>query len=544
MADEIVGLKIQVDTNAGEAVGSLRSQLKAAQAEVAALSDKFGATSKEAIEAAKRAAELKDKIGDAKALTDAFNPDAKFKALSASLSGVAGGFAAVQGAMGLFGSESKELEKQLLKVQSAMALSQGLQSIGESVDSFKQLGAVIKSQVVTAFTTLRGAIMATGIGLLTSAIAYLIENFESVKKTIYELFPALKGLFDNMDRITQIAKGVGKAIVEFIAAPISAIVKAIQGDFSGAMEALKNGISFTKNYRIGEANEIKKQAEEKEKARQEELKKEKEKHDKLLAEQRRHYAEMEAERNRMEKEKGERLNQENNTNFKNYQESLKALRDFQAKDKETKDAQTLKDSEDKKQKAIEDADEQLRVSQAVADGEIAIEQSKMQVVEGSLSVLSMIFQKNKDVQKGLLVAESALGIAKIIISTQEANAKAIAVYGAINPPLAASMILLNKVNAGIGIAANIAATSKALSVLGSGGGGVNGAGGSAQGGGYSFSSGGSAPISPTANVTTTQLNQSSINQLRNNTVKAYVVESDISDSQYRQRRIIDAATFD
>jgi len=48
--------------------------------------------------AAKRASELKDRIGDAKALTDAFNPDAKFKALTASLSGVAGGFAAAQGA--------------------------------------------------------------------------------------------------------------------------------------------------------------------------------------------------------------------------------------------------------------------------------------------------------------------------------------------------------------------------------------------------------------------------------------------------------------
>jgi flagellar basal body P-ring protein FlgI len=50
-------------------------------------------------------------IGDAKSLTEAFNPDAKFKALSASLSGVAGGFAAYQGAMGLVGVESKDLEK-------------------------------------------------------------------------------------------------------------------------------------------------------------------------------------------------------------------------------------------------------------------------------------------------------------------------------------------------------------------------------------------------------------------------------------------------
>ena len=142
-------LNVNVNTDqAGKSVGSLKTQLREAQAEVVALSDKFGATSKEAIEAAKRAGELRDRIGDASALTQAFNPDAKFRALTASLSGVAGGFAAVQGAMALFGAESEDVQKTLLKVQAAMALSQGLQSVGESIDSFKQLGAVIKSTTV------------------------------------------------------------------------------------------------------------------------------------------------------------------------------------------------------------------------------------------------------------------------------------------------------------------------------------------------------------------------------------------------------------
>ena len=82
-----------------ENLGNLKQQLKAAQLEVQTLADKFGVTSDQAREAAKRAAELKDRIGDAKALTDAFNPDAKFKGLAQALTGVTGGFAAVQGAM-------------------------------------------------------------------------------------------------------------------------------------------------------------------------------------------------------------------------------------------------------------------------------------------------------------------------------------------------------------------------------------------------------------------------------------------------------------
>ena len=51
-------------------VEPLKKQLKEAQKEVEALSEKFGATSLQAINAAKRAGELKDAIGDAKALTD------------------------------------------------------------------------------------------------------------------------------------------------------------------------------------------------------------------------------------------------------------------------------------------------------------------------------------------------------------------------------------------------------------------------------------------------------------------------------------------
>jgi hypothetical protein len=143
MAEKKV-IELEVNSN----LGNLKQQLKQAQVEVQALSEKFGATSAQAVEAAKSAALLKDKIGDAKSLTDAFNPDAKFKALSGALTGIAGGFSVVTGAMGAFGKQNEDVEKALLKVQSAMALASGAQAIGESIDSFKQLGAVIKSTSV------------------------------------------------------------------------------------------------------------------------------------------------------------------------------------------------------------------------------------------------------------------------------------------------------------------------------------------------------------------------------------------------------------
>lgn len=176
--EKVIDIKVQ--GNVDQAVGSLRSQLRQAQAEVAELSNKFGATSAEAVKAAQKAAELKDQIGDAKALTDAFNPDAKFKALTSSLGGVAGGFAAVQGGMALFGSESKDLEATLLKVQSAMALSQGIQALGESMDSFKQLKAV----AINAMQGIKAAISSTGIGLLVVALGTVVAYWDDIKESV------------------------------------------------------------------------------------------------------------------------------------------------------------------------------------------------------------------------------------------------------------------------------------------------------------------------------------------------------------------------
>ena len=159
---------------------SLRTQLREAQLEVATLSEKFGATSNQAIEAAKKAAKLKDAIGDAKTLTDAFNPDAKFKALGGALTGVAGGFAAVQGALGALGIQSDGVEKALLRVNSAMALSQGLNALGESIDSFETLG----KKATSALAGIRAGVAATGLGLLVVTLGLVVANWDKIKESI------------------------------------------------------------------------------------------------------------------------------------------------------------------------------------------------------------------------------------------------------------------------------------------------------------------------------------------------------------------------
>ena len=169
---------------AGQSVGSFKKQLREAQADLVSMANKFGLASKEAQTAAMKVAGLKDSIGDAKALADTFNPDKKFVALGGALQGVTAGFSAYSGAMGLLGVESKETEKLLLKVQSAMAIQQGLSGIAGAVDSFKLLGTTIVQKVVTAFSTLRGAIISTGIGALVVGLGILIANFDKVKEAL------------------------------------------------------------------------------------------------------------------------------------------------------------------------------------------------------------------------------------------------------------------------------------------------------------------------------------------------------------------------
>ena len=199
-----VGIDLVADTR------SLRSQLRESVQELARLQNTAGASAKEIANAAKRAAELKDRIGDAKATIDAFNPDAKFKAFGQSIQGVAGAFAGAQGALALFGVESENVQKQLLKVQGALAFSEGLNTILGSIDGFKNLALVIKTQVLQAFTTLRGAIIASGIGALAIGLGLLIANFDKVRDAVLKLVPGL-GVIANAigDIVTKVTDFVG-----------------------------------------------------------------------------------------------------------------------------------------------------------------------------------------------------------------------------------------------------------------------------------------------------------------------------------------------
>lgn len=208
MAKVVIGAEVKVSgKEAEQSVKSFKQQLREANAELIKLSEKFGATSKEAVNAAKKVASLKDAIGDAKELANSFNPDAKFAAFSGAIQGAVSGFSALQGAQALFGSQSKDLEQTLVKVQAALAFSQGINGIFAAKDAFVNLAAVIKTNVISAFGSLRAALISTGIGALAVGVGLLISNFDKVKKALVNLIPGLGTFFDwvgkTVDKVTE-----------------------------------------------------------------------------------------------------------------------------------------------------------------------------------------------------------------------------------------------------------------------------------------------------------------------------------------------------
>jgi len=93
--------------------------------------------------------------------------------LGGALGGAAAGFQLVQGTMGAFGAESAQVEEALLKVQSAMAIAEGVQGFKEAIPSIKAFG-----------TAMKAAIGSTGIGLLVVALGTVVAYWDDIKAAV------------------------------------------------------------------------------------------------------------------------------------------------------------------------------------------------------------------------------------------------------------------------------------------------------------------------------------------------------------------------
>ena len=126
--------------------------------------------------------------------------------LTGALGGAAGGFAAAQGAMAAFGGESEAVNQAILKVQAAMALTQGVDAVRQAVPAFTAL----KTSVMGAFqgmTTASKAFALTGIGLVITLIASAVAAFSSFQKSTEQIIAENKKLTKSFDEANKSIEG-------------------------------------------------------------------------------------------------------------------------------------------------------------------------------------------------------------------------------------------------------------------------------------------------------------------------------------------------
>jgi hypothetical protein len=200
MAQEDIVFKVELDKTGegGKSLKALKKDFNDLQKEL----DGLTVGTKKYNDTLVKLGAVKDEIGDLRDTINALNPEGKVQAFQNVAGKLAGGFQAATGAAALFGVQSEELEKQLLKVQAATALAEGIRSVSGLSDSFQVLSVVVKTQVVGAFSTLKGALLATGIGALVVALGVAINEIIKYNEKIDEEWDKQRKLNEELKKTT------------------------------------------------------------------------------------------------------------------------------------------------------------------------------------------------------------------------------------------------------------------------------------------------------------------------------------------------------
>ena len=570
---------------------TFKAQLREANQELQKQIQLTGESSQETIKAAKAVADLKDQMGFASDLADSFNPDQKMKALGAATRVAATGVQGVTAGMALFGDQSEDTQKALLKVQAAMAFSDAISGLSDLGDQWQLLKNTISASSVATkantaatgaaamiqnlftgsvntssagFKGLKLAIAGTGIGLLVVGLALVVTNFSKIKDVVLKVVPGLAsvgkligsivdsvtdfiGVTSEADRaadrlkanaekrsreIDRILKEDGSRYSES-AKKKMAINKQLQDDIAEGTyneQKLRKEAAFAiaqiDKENAGNARKLAREnAEKAEKEREEREQKAKE----LIEKKAKDEADA-------LKKKQEDLFNEGQEFFKNAQEVQKtndqADADLKKEQLDRLNAIDVESLDFETQKAIK----QSEIDKKNLDNKIAVDSALKDLGNQGVSAAKDLFAKNKNIQKGIVVAESGVALGKLAVNTVEAVSK----------DNAASPLTFGMPWAGIhigqgvlGAASIISATNKQLQALG--GGSAPSASGVSGGSGVR----GSAPPAVAFNNTAeNQIGQSvAKTQSDQPPLKVYVSESDISDAQNNVKVLVNKNVF-
>ena len=212
MADEEIIIDVKFETGeAAKSLKELKQEYKDQQKELSGLE----AGSKKYVEQLQKLGAIKDQIGDLNAEIKAFNPEGKIQAFGNVVGGLASGFQAAQGAAALFGDESENVQKALLKVQAVMAFSEGIKGIVGLQDGFTVLWNIIKANPLAAVFTALSAI-ATAAVLIYDSIDRTSESTKALTKELAQQEEVTRSLTSQMNREIELLTAQGASQTEII----------------------------------------------------------------------------------------------------------------------------------------------------------------------------------------------------------------------------------------------------------------------------------------------------------------------------------------
>jgi hypothetical protein len=246
MADKEVAIKINVDADGGaKSLSELKQEFKDTQKTLEGLT----AGSKEYIKTLEKLGGIKDDIGDLNDEIKAFNPQGKIAALGNVMGGVASGIQGAVGAMALFGVESEETQKMLLKVQAASAFADGVKGIVGMGDAFKVLGNVLKANPIMLIATI---VIAIGAALfaLKDKVKIIGDAFDFVGKIIGIVVQGFKDLTDFMGLTSNASDDLAATQIANAKKTGDAIVSRYDREIERAAAAGKNTLDLEKKKQL------------------------------------------------------------------------------------------------------------------------------------------------------------------------------------------------------------------------------------------------------------------------------------------------------
>lgn len=205
---------------------SFRTQLRNAREELIAM-EQAGLRGSEAYRSLQQeVGRLQDAYDDATQQARVMGDDqGVFRGIISAVSGVAGAFSAAQGAIGLFAGENENLQKIMVKVQSLMAITIGLQQVSETLnkDSYFNLKILKKGKELLALAEMK---VATAMGISTVAARALMATLTlGLSVAITGAIILINKLVSRQAEARKKQEEFNKAVAEAAYKPVMAINK-------------------------------------------------------------------------------------------------------------------------------------------------------------------------------------------------------------------------------------------------------------------------------------------------------------------------------